>query len=118
MSLMTACTRALVAADTPYRSLRTLDTVATETPARAATSRIVTLALGSTAVSYLSITLSTTIDKGCDTGGDSPLSRAEPVPKSRHRQEMTMNVHMTPPRRWVAAAVLAMALATSACGGS
>jgi raffinose/stachyose/melibiose transport system substrate-binding protein len=29
-----------------------------------------------------------------------------------------MNVHMTPPRRWATAAVLAMALATSACGGS
>jgi hypothetical protein len=40
-SSMTACTRAEVADETPYRSLITLETVATETPATSATSRIV-----------------------------------------------------------------------------
>ena len=47
-SSMTTCTRATVAAATPYRSLMTLETVATDTPARAATSRIVTRLLVST----------------------------------------------------------------------
>ena len=48
MSSMIAFTLADVSALTPYLALITLDTVATETPALAATSRMVTRELGST----------------------------------------------------------------------
>src|SRR5437764_11030267 len=93
----------------------TFETVATETPARSATSRMVTLGLGCTASDYLCKTLSTTIDRPCAVAHthcpSAPASTRDP-------QEWTVMRGIQKSRLVAVLATAALALGACSGGGS